>query len=218
MNAITNPATPLLFTLLQRGDAISIEYGRLVVKPVSCLPVPEQWLDENGIHLVTEILQETGQDGLVYLGYTTGKYGKKLAGGVTLQFKHLLTGIEAYAIFNADLTRSRNTKNGKAGDPLPDGQFHLAKGSGLCKLWLETGQQPPKRHSTYYEYMGNLKQFVFQPQSGRPGSKRLVSSLLKPLHIGSAEIGRLFDLTDKPPTSHRQLTDKSHRQGNAERP
>ena len=134
--------------LLSRGDIISIERGLLEVIPASGKHVPKKWLSDNRVGIVTEILRKTRQECIVYSEYTAGRYGHKLVSGVTLQFKSVLEGAEAYAIFNADLTRKRNTKHGRAGDPLPKRQFHVAKGSGFCKFWASTGL-PSRRLSSY---------------------------------------------------------------------
>ena len=193
--------------LLSRGDIISIERGLLEVVPASGKHVPKKWLSGNHVAIVTEILRKTGQEGIVYSEYTTGRYGHKLASGVTLQFKSVLEGAEAYAIFNADLTRKRNTKHGRAGDPLPKGQFHVAKGSGFCKFWASTGL-PSRRLSSYYEHMGNLSQFFFEPQDIYASNNRLKSSQLQPLQISCVEIEQAFNCADKAPTINRQHTDK----------
>ena len=189
--------------LLSRGDIISIERGLLEVVPASGKHVPKKWLSGNRVAIVTEILRKTGQEGIVYSEYTAGRYGHKLASGVTLQFKSVLEGAEAYAIFNADLTRKRNTKHGRAGDPLPKGQFHVAKGSGFCKFWASTGL-PSRRLSSYYEHMGNLSQFFFEPQDIYASNNRLKSSQLQPLQISCVEIEQAFNCADKAPTINRQ--------------
>ena len=193
--------------LLSRGDIISIERGLLEVIPASGKHVPKKWLSDNRVGIVTEILRKTRQECIVYSEYTAGRYGHKLVSGVTLQFKSVLEGAEAYAIFNADLTRKRNTKHGRAGDPLPKGQFHVAKGSGFCKFWASTGL-PSRRLSSYYEHMGNLSQFFFEPQDIYASNNRLKSSQLQPLQISCVEIEQAFNCADKAPTINRQHTDK----------
>ena len=195
--------------LLSRGDAISVDNGRLVVEPASGLPVPEKWLHENGIALVAEILQQTRQDGLIYLSYSTGRYTQSPAGGVTLQFKHLLTGIEAYAIFNADLTRSRNTKAGKAGDRLPNGQFHLSKGADFLKFWDKTNATRPLSDTEFYKRMGNLKAFFFTADTHITKQDRLLSASIKPLTITLVQVRNSYNLSDNSAITERQLSDNS---------
>jgi len=209
MNAQLQPASPLATMLLSRGDAIYVDHGRLVVVPASGLPVPDHWLEDHGINLVIEILQHTGQDGLIYLGYTTGKYGKNLAGGVTLQFKHLLTGFEAYSIFNADLTRSRSTKNGKAGEPLPDGQFHVVQGSSFIKFWDKSGAKKPLSNTEYYKRMGNLKVVYFTGEQHPTKQDRLLSCSIQPLEITFDQVIKTYNLSDNSAITERQLSDNS---------
>jgi hypothetical protein len=207
MTTKIKPPSQLVPMLLSRGDAISVDNGRLVVEPASGLPVPEKWLHENGIALVGEILQQTRQDGLIYLSYSTGRYTHSPAGGVTLQFKHLLTGIEAYAIFNADLTRSRNTKAGQAGDPLPNGQFHLAKGTDFLKLWDKTGATRPLSDTEFYKRMGNLKAFFFTAKTHASKQDRLLSASIKPLVITADQVRNAFNMSDNSAITERQLSD-----------
>jgi len=209
MNPQTKRLSPLLPMLLSRGDTISIDNGRLVVVPASGLSVPENWLHENGVALVTEILQHVEEDGFIYMSYTTGKYGNHKAAGVTLQFKHLLTGIETYAIFNADLTRTRNTKAGKAGDSLPNGQFHLAKGADFFKFWDKAGANRPTSNTEFYKRMGNLKAFIFTSKTHAKKQDRLLSASIKPLVITADQLRNTCNLSDNSAITERQLSDNS---------
>jgi len=207
MSCNSAPGNLSVTVLLDWGYLVSVESGRLIINPNNNIRVAKHLSNAHELKLMVEILQKMGRDALTYLSYSASKYGKTRAGGVALQFTHVLTGAEAYAIFNADLTRSRNTKHGRAGDPLSEGQFHLAKGSSLCKLWASTGL-PSRRLSSYYEHMGNLKQFFFEPQDIYASKNRLSSSSLKPLNISAYEVKEAFELTDSAPTTDRQCTDK----------
>jgi hypothetical protein len=200
------PGNPSVAVLLDWGYSVSIKSGRLIVNPNN-MPCVKHLTNSHKLKLMVEILQKIGRDALTFHSHSASKYGPTLAGGVTLQFTHVLTGSEAYAIFNANLTRSRNTKNGRAGDPLPTKQFHVAKGSGFCKFWASTGL-PPRKLSSYYEYMGKLKPLFFESQDISNSNNRLNSSLLKPLHISFHEVKEAFGFSDSPPTSFRQATDK----------
>ena len=171
------------------------------------MPCVKHLTNSYKLKLMVEILQKIGRDALTFHSHSASRYGPTLAGGVTLQFTHVLTGCEAYAIFNANLTRSRNTKNGRAGDPLPTKQFRVAKHSRFCKFWASTGL-PPRKLSSYYEYMGKLKPLFFESQDISNSNDRLKSSLLKPLQISFQEVKEAFDFSDSPPTSNRQCTDK----------
>ena len=205
MNAVPKLGSHLVPMMLNRGDSISIKCGLLVVLPASGLPVSQKWLDDNRINVVTEILQQTGKDGLLYIDYSAGNYCKNVASGVTLQFQYLMTGAKAYAIFNADLTRSRNTKSGKAGDPLPTDQFHLAKGAVFIKFWHKAGVKKPSSSTEYYKRMGNLKTLFFTGNLHATKKDRLVSDSITPLEITLDEILKAYNLSDSSAIIERQL-------------
>ena len=207
MSTLPKLGSRLVPLMLNRGDSLAIKCGALVVLPASGLPVPQKWLDDNSINVVTEILQQTGKDGLLYLEYSTGNYCKSLASGVTLQFQNLMTGVKAYAIFNADLTRSRSTKNGKAGDPLPTGQFNLAKGAAFVKFWDKTGVKKPLSRTEFHKRMGNLKALLFTGNPHPTKQDRLVSGSIKPLEITLDEIIKAYNLSDSSAIIERQLCD-----------
>jgi len=77
----------------------------------------------------------------------------------------------------------------------------------LCKFWVSTGL-PPKKLSSYYEYMGNLKLLFFESQDIYTSENRLNSSALKPLEISCFEVKEAFSLTDSIPPIDRQYADK----------
>ena len=207
MSCNSAPGNPSVAVLLDWGYSVSIESGHLIINPNNKMPCVKHLTNSHKLKLMVEILQKIGRDALTFHSHSASKYGPTLAGGVTLQFTHVLTGSEAYAIFNANLTRSRNTKSGRAGDPLPTKQFRVAKHSGFCKFWASTGL-PPRKLSSYYEYMGKLKPLFFESQDISNSNDRLDSSLLKPLQISFQEVKEAFDFSDSPPTSNRQCTDK----------
>ena len=207
MSCNSAPGNLSMAVLLDWGYSVSIESGHLIINPNNKMPCVKHLTNSHKLKLIVEILQKIGRDALTFHSHSASKYGPTLAGGVTLQFTHVLTGSEAYAIFNANLTRSRNTKSGRAGDPLPTKQFRVAKHSGFCKFWASTGL-PPRKLSSYYEYMGKLKPLFFESQDISNSNDRLDSSLLKPLQISFQEIKEAFDFSDSPPTSNRQCTDK----------
>ena len=207
MSCNSAPGNLSMAVLLDWGYSVSIESGHLIINPNNKMPCVKHLTNSHKLKLIVEILQKIGRDALTFHSHSASKYGPTLAGGVTLQFTHVLTGSEAYAIFNANLTRSRNTKSGRAGDPLPTKQFRVAKHSGFCKFWASTGL-PPRKLSSYYEYMGKLKPLFFESQDISNSNDRLDSSLLKPLQISFQEVKEAFDFSDSPPTSNRQCTDK----------
>lgn len=204
----TLPQHPgLLGWLLARGDAVSIERGVLVIAPASGKSVPPNWLSDNGDMLVRQILGVTGQDAYRYQGHKTGHYGPHRSAGLTLQFQSVMTDDEAYAIFNAELTRARNTANGKKGDPLPAGQFRAASGSHLMKFWQSTGIAL-KRLAAMHDYIGRLRNVLISasPTLGRDDG-RLDAGSLRALNISSALIRQVMAL-DNQSTKTGQATDK----------
>lgn len=98
-----------------------------------------------------------GMDAFEYVGYSTGHYGKTRSAGITLQFVSMLSGQSVYAVFNADLTRQRNTATAKAGALLPKGQFRIGKRSHFYKFWMGTGLPFPRRLAAMHDYMGSLR-------------------------------------------------------------
>nr|WP_067297720.1 hypothetical protein [Marinobacterium profundum] len=198
-------------SLLAKGHILFIEKGRLYLESASSKPVPTDWLDENYLTLVDGILKQVGIDALIYESYSTGKYGPKMVPGVTLQFYRQLTQTNCYAIFNAELTRSRTGKSGKAGAPLPTGEFRLKKKAGFRKFWL-SGLDEPRRWSDMHDRMGKLKGILFiGTQHSDPARKdRVKASTLVPLSLSHKQLLQVFGLseaTDKFPTTNRQIPD-----------
>jgi len=105
--------TTSIRTLLGRGDRVAIEIGRLVIHPKSGKEIPRKWLKEHTTPIVDEIIKATGVTAFRYSDYSTGHYGKHKASGLTLQFADMQKRDSPYVIFNADLTRARDTKYGK---------------------------------------------------------------------------------------------------------
>jgi hypothetical protein len=196
----------LLGWLLARGDAVSIERGVLVIAPASGKSVPSDWLSDNGKTLIRQILGVIGQDAYRYQSHKTGHYGPHKSAGLTLQFQSVMTDDEAYAIFNAELTRARNIASGKKGDPLPAGQFRAAPGSHLTKFWQSTGIAL-KRLAAMHDYIGRLRNVLFSasPTLGRDDG-RLDAGSLRALNIPSALIRQAMAL-DIQPTKTGQATD-----------
>lgn len=191
----------ILQKLLRRGDDVAIERGRLVIRPASGLPVPEQWLADNRLRLCREVLLLAGLDAFEYVGYDTGHYGKSRAGGVTLHFVSVVTGEVAYTIFNADLTRARASGGKPAGSALPKGRFRVGKRSAFYKFWIGTGL-PVRRLSDFHDYMGKLGGILF---IGAVAGERLNASTIRPITLETEEITPLFP--DNIPTRTRQHPD-----------
>lgn len=114
---------------------------------------------------------------LEYVTYSTGRYGPKRAEGVTLQFVNVETGNPAYCVFNAQLTRKRNTQGGAKGDPLPVGQFRVGKSSKFYRFWRQTGLPLPNRPSKFYKHIGRLKSLTFTAELE---GERIIKDTLRP--------------------------------------
>tara|TARA_R110000744_G_scaffold158285_7_gene274289 strand:- start:238 stop:1059 length:822 start_codon:yes stop_codon:yes gene_type:complete len=151
----------ILPRLLTKGDEIAIVKGCLIITPASGKKVPESWLTVNGSLLLIEIVNLLNIDAYSYTNYSTGRYGKNLYQGITLQFEDIKGGSEAHAILNAQITRTRSSKHGKAGDDLPNGQFKVSTKHNFYKFWLATGIKLPTRNSAFFDYMGKLKRMLF---------------------------------------------------------
>src|SRR5690606_4925799 len=97
-----------------------------------------------------------------------------------------------YTILNANLTRSRNTKAGKKGSPLPEKHFHVRRGSHLYRLWQSTKLPFPKRLSSLHDYMGNLQGILFTAEMTPGHRTRLDAGTLLPLSISATEVRQTF--------------------------
>lgn len=194
--------------VLGRGAVISIELGRLVIHPKSGKLVPQDWFLEHSLNLIREILVTLGIEAYEYDSYSTGYYGRHKAPGVTLQLPSVVSGLDTHAIFNADLTRNRNTKAGAKGTPLPKGHFHIGKRSHLYNFWQSSGLSFPNRLSSLYDYMGNLQGILLTGSSVDGHRNRLDAGSLRPLCITADEIRRVFT-PDSDRTMAKQFTDNN---------
>jgi len=185
-------ASNLLNHLLARGDQVSIEGGNLVLIPASGNPVPSDWFDANESELVEQIAVQTGVIILRYAEYSAGAYGTHLFQGVTLQFDCVTTLTDAYAIFNAILTRARTTKHGAAGKPLPKKHFRLHRKHELTKFLKRSGIQP-RRLSDAYKSMGKLKGLLFSASLSVGKGSRLESDSITPLNLTHQHLLELLE-------------------------
>ncbi len=186
----------LLGRLIHKGDVIAIEQGRLVIAPQSGKPVPSEWLNINKDALIESIVLLVKVDAFRYCSYSTGRYNPHKSGGLTLQFEALLSDTSPYVIFNANLKRQKTTKNGSAGSPLPKGRFRVTKKTHFYKFWGRTGLPFPRRLSSFYDYMGNLKQIVYTGSYSKPA--RLDAGSLMPLEVSYQAI---VEATNRPDNS-----------------
>jgi len=102
--------------------------------------------------------------GLIYESYTTGWYGPKRNEGLCMQFSTLNGARRYHTFFNAKLRRQRSSKGHKAGDPYPPGKFYIGEQHGLYLFWKRTELQVPPRLSAFGDYLGNLKQLLFEAE------------------------------------------------------
>ena len=181
----------LTLSLLNRGHKIAIETGRLIIKPANGDPAPTDWVEANKTLIVTEITKQIGLAAFSYIDYSTGNYRKQGGGqGITLQLLNVIDDTEAYCIFNCDLTRSRNTRFGKKGDTLPNGQFRPAKGSHFLQFWKTTGLYH-RDHSSYHNHMSGLKNLFFTGDIIKHDGK-IKNSTLAPVNISFEKIKEAF--------------------------
>jgi len=184
--------------LLSRGDEVCIEHGRLVIRPASGKPVPQDWLENHTPGLIREILKTLEIEAYEYDTYNTGRYGKGALPGVNLQFLGVVANSIAYTIFNADLTRKRTTKTGKAGSPLPDGHFSVGKRSHFYKFWVEAGLATPKSRTSFHDYMGKLRGILFTAEMTAGRENRMKSDSIRPLSVSAEQVCAAFSPDNLP--------------------
>lgn len=199
--------------LLRRGDAVSIERGQLVIQPASGKLVPAEWLDQKALEICRSVLAAIGVDAFRYEGYSAGRYGQHKSAGVTLRFTSVLTGEAAYAIFNVDLTRKRTTIGGKAGAPLPAGEFRVGERSQFYKFWQGTGLPLPERMQRFHKCMGKLSSILL---AGEVRKDRINVQSLQPVTITEdqarlAVIGHNLGTTEAQ-QGHKEGTRSGHKE------
>lgn len=184
--------------LLSRKAEVSIELGRLVVRQPNGDEVRKDWLEKYSPVLLCEILTALGIEAYEYRSYKTGNYGKPQHAGITLQFTSVIAHESTYTIFNVGLTRTRTTKSGKEGSPLPKGHFIVTEGRDFYKFWKSTALAIPKSLTSFHDYMGNLKGILYTANltEGKDDG-RMVASSIKALSVSSDLVKQVF-LPDNP--------------------
>ncbi len=199
--------------LLSRGDTVSIELGQLAIQPASGKPVPPEWMDQKALEICRSVLAAVGVDAFRYAGYSTGRYGEHKSAGVTLRFTSVLTGETSYSIFNVDLARKRTTAGGKAGAPLPAGEFRVGERSRFYKFWLGTGLPLPERMQRFHKCMGKLSSILL---AGEVNKDRLDVQSLQPLTITADQVRLAFqglkEGTTKAQLGHKEGTRSGHKE------
>jgi hypothetical protein len=195
----------LTMSLFKRGDSLAVSLGQLFIMPNSGQPVPLDWLATNRTKIMSEIAHQSNQSIFSYSYYQTGIYNSGRSPGVMMKFSDLLTGEEAYAVFNATLKYQRKTKSKKAGDSLPDRHFHIRERAAFYSFWMKTGLDIPRRFSEWHKSMSKLQHVYFVAEK-RSGDK-LANNSIQPLSLSNAVIQQLF--SDNTATSERQASDNT---------
>lgn len=194
----------LISTLLQSGNQISVESGRLIISSPAknIAPMSSQYMEQ----CKREILSRLNIEAYQYESYDTGFYGiNKNLQGITLQFQSITGESAPYAIFNAILTRQRNVATGKAGVPLSGKKFKVGKKHLFYHFWIHTGLPVPKSLTMFYERMGKLKKILFV---ATVNNGRVDTQSLKTLNVSSTTIHNAF-LSVNPPITSQQISDNA---------
>lgn len=204
----TDRGAALVKRMLADGFEIYFCNGILWLRSPDGKCTSADWRDRDHMDICEAISKRIPLNTFRYLEYTVGRYNHGRAPGVCLQFEDVCDSSSAYTIFNAALDRTRNTKHGKAGTPLPPGQFRVGPRSSLVKFWKKTGLPLPRRLSALYDYMGHLSQFIFTGE--RTSADRLDKNLVEPLNLSPEKIHDAFRHAHVPDISRtipRQATD-----------
>lgn len=200
--------TELLQNLRKRGDYVSIDNGRLVIKPVSGKDVPLDWLKKVKHELLDALIQESGRAAYYYHDYRTGKFHKGVAGGIMLILFNAITQQEITVFFNADVTYQRASHGHEKGDLRPDGEFYVYAKSSFLKFWKICGLKIPRgRVSELHKYMGMLKEIVFTGEIEPINGKKILTSSLKPYNSIQSGVVDAQKFVDSVATIKRQDLD-----------
>ena len=207
----------LLSALIDRGDEVAINRGRLNVIPNSGKKVPKEWLKANYWTLTAQILRCTGRRGYRFDRFTrsSGGYGGGKFPGITLHYTEVLTEEETHLIFNAEVTKpgSSELRPGKRFLPPERGSF--------IKYWKRTvGDLPQGRRSKCWESMSRFKPIVIDlapDYRGKGCNKTAVTvelrhdqicaSIADPMRTGNAPSSNQIRTTIPPEGIARELAD-----------
>lgn len=199
----------MLEKLIQRGDYVAMEQGRLVITPQSGKPIPKDWMKKYQSALVAEIAKLAGVDVFEYRGYSTGRYGEHKAESLRLEYVNLVTGAKCAAIFNVMLTRERARRNYKKGDPLPDKQFRTTENYVFVAVWKRLAIELPRSQTEWHDNMGKLKPVFVVASLNDKG--KLANDTISPFAVSLSEIENLIGekSPDKNPIASRYAPDNS---------
>lgn len=176
--------------LLSHGFEVEVYRGVLSVIHPKGYRLEDEWHNRHAPYIISDLGRLLGKKVFRYEGYKTGRFRQGTSPGVLLRYTELVTGEEAYAIFNANLTRIRSTAKAKAGEPLPKKRFLIGAGHGLYKTWLRLGLPGPRRMSEMYKIMGRLKPVFLTAVTDDRG--KILNSSINPLNLEAEKVKELL--------------------------
>lgn len=189
----------LIIQTLHHSNKLQIVNGILEIEPANkAHPEPDKqaqeinrFLQVNHKQLVSGIAQALSMRLLIF------EYHDTKPSRVRLYFLDTLTGELVRCFCNAQTHRTRTSKHGKKGEPLPPKQFNPPEHGALMALWVRTGLEIPKR-ANLFDYMGNLSAIVLSGQISSKG--QIQAKDLHPVTISDAAIRAIFaeQLPSKP--------------------
>ncbi|NVK73211.1 MAG: hypothetical protein HWE24_07010 [Oceanospirillaceae bacterium] len=203
------PRKITLESLIRAGAYLAIEQGYFVMKSSDhCSPDLDLDKREQDA-LVTEILRLMNIKGYKFQSSSTGKFGGGRYPGVQLQFLELNKDEAAYAIFSANLNRSRPMRGKAKGTALPKGRFSVGDTSKFARFWRGAGLTVPRSWSIISDCMGRLKKIIFTAEIQE--GEKLVNDSLVPLNVSYQTIVSALEYSD----IHLELLEESLKSNNS---
>jgi hypothetical protein len=187
----------LLKDLIQQGNHVFLEAGKLVVVTPSGEPASDNWLKENSGQLIAEILTVTDTHGYRFIYHTTGMNPNHREGRVTLWFANITTEQNAVIHFTAKVTRSRNGK-GKSGEKLINKKFTPPKHGSFTKFINGLGIEKPRSLSEWRRKLPLLKNQVFAGDIaiGHNQQDKFYKKIIYPVNVSEGQIKQALTSTD----------------------
>jgi hypothetical protein len=184
---------PNINSLIYNGYSLQVDNGILKVKKqVDSKVIEIELACDEQEELEYQLCNRLKTPVYKFIYHTTGKFNGGLSMGVSLQFINLESGETAYITYNADITRSRNTKYGKKGDPKPKGQFTVRKHHAFTRFWRRMNLPLPVKLSTFHERMYMLKSVLLLADIDNNKRGKLVKDTVQLLSLNSKDIQRIF--------------------------